>query len=133
MATVQRFEELEIWKEARLLCIRIFEITSAKNFPKDYGFIKQINDAAGSIMDNIAEGFERGGRKEFLNFLGFAKGSSGDVRSQVYRAIDRKYINHEVYYELLNILLNISKKTGSLINYLNTNELKGFRFKNRQP
>ena len=82
-------------------------------------------------MDNIAEGFERGGNIEFINFLTFSKGSSGEVKSQLYRLLDRKYIDQKKFDELYLMLNEIENKTGALINYLNSTELKGTKFKNR--
>lgn len=92
MAKIERFEELEIWREARDLSIAIRNLTRHPEFSKDVRFCSQINSASGSVMDNIAEGFERDGNKEFINFLYIAKGSSGEVRSQAYRALDCGFI-----------------------------------------
>lgn len=88
---IDRFEDLEIWKEARELCKFVFELTSIEIFNKDFKFRDQIRSSSGSIMDNIAEGFERGGNKEFIQFLYISKGSCGETRSQAYRAFDFKY------------------------------------------
>src|SRR3954452_20320867 len=101
MATVNRLEDLETWKLARMLAQRIFQLyTSSPLFSKDYKLKDQINGSSGSIMDNIAEGFERNGRNEFINFLSYAKGSTGEVKSQLYRALDRKYISQEKFDKL---------------------------------
>jgi four helix bundle protein len=91
MATYTRFEELEIWQESRRLSLQVFNMTANGNVGKDFRFRDQIRSAAGSVMDNIAEGFERSSRLEFVNFLSFSKGSCGEVRSQIYRAIDQQY------------------------------------------
>ncbi len=91
MATIQRFEDLDIWKMARTLAEEVHELyTNHDVFSKDYRLKNQINGSSGSVMDNIAEGFERGGNNEFVNFLSIAKGSLGEVKSQLYRAYDRK-------------------------------------------
>lgn len=88
MPKAKRFEDLAIFQMARDLCKDIYAITKHGEFHKDSRFVQQIRAAAGSIMDNIAEGFERDGNKEFLNFLYIAKGSCGEVRSQIIRASD---------------------------------------------
>lgn len=92
MATITRFKDLEIWQKARSLSKEIFDYIQKGGFKRDYKLIEQINAASGSIMDNIAEGFERSSRFEFVNFLSYAKGSAGEVKSQLLRAADRKYL-----------------------------------------
>jgi len=93
MATFQRFEDMEVWQKARELCQNIFMITERENFNRDFKLKNQINSSSGSIMDNVAEGFDRGSTAEFIYFLGIAKGSAAEVRSQLYRALDRNYIS----------------------------------------
>lgn len=133
MATITKFEELEVWQLARELANEIFELfTTSEKFSKDFKLRDQINGSSGSVMDNIAEGFERGGRNEFINFLTYAKGSAGEVKSQLYRALDRKYITQEQFDQLYEKTDLIGKKTGSFINYLNTSTHKGNKFKNRK-
>ena len=95
MATIRRFEELEIWQNARVLCNSIREISIDTGLSKDFALKNQILRSSGSVMDNIAEGFERDGKKEFLNFLYISKGSLGETRSQVYRAFDAGHITEE--------------------------------------
>ena len=124
----ERFEELEIWKEARELCKYIFILTELQPFSKDYKLRDQIRSSSGSIMDNIAEGFERGGNKEFGQFLFISKGSCGECRSQSYRAFDYHYINEESLNELLKQTIQISRKISSLISYLKNSEMKGSKF-----
>ena len=87
MERVRRFEDLAIFQSARQLCKDIYTITQEGEFQKDIRFVQQIHAAAGSIMDNIAEGYERDGNKEFINFLYIAKGSCGEVRSQIIRVL----------------------------------------------
>lgn len=99
---IDKFEDLEIWQESRELCKLVKEITSKGTFKSDYRFKDQIRASSGSTMDNIAEGFERGGNKEFIQFLYISKGSCGEVRSQVYRAFDYKHINQDELNELLH-------------------------------
>ncbi|MDR2916553.1 MAG: four helix bundle protein [Tannerella sp.] len=129
MATIERFEDLEVWKLAREFALDIYKITGNDNFAKDYRFCGQIRASAGSVMDNIAEGFERDGRKEFMQFLFIAKGSCGECRSQLYRALDVKYIDKETfdcYYEKSII---ISKSLSKFIKYLKESDLKGNKYK----
>ena len=126
---IERFEDLEIWQEARELCKLIFRITSVEPFSKDFKFRDQMRDAGGSIMDNIAEGFGRGGNQEFKNFLSIAKGSNDEVRSQSYRAFDFIYISEETLNELLERTDSISKKTSNFIQYLKNTSFKGPKFK----
>lgn len=131
MAKAERFEDLEIWQEARVLAKKIFDITHLPCFPKDFGYISQINNAAGSVMDNIAEGFERNGRNEFIQFLSFAKGSAGEVRSQIHRGHDRNYFTPEVYKELTEQIIKISKRLSVFISTLNQSIYRGAKFKDR--
>jgi four helix bundle protein len=95
MARVQRFEDLEAWKLAREITNEIYTFSSAETFYRDFGLRDQIRRSAVSIMSNIAEGFERDGDKEFIQFLSIAKGSAGEVRSQLYVALDRAYVGEE--------------------------------------
>lgn len=92
MGTIKRFEDLELWQMARELAKKVKVLTQTELFSRDFRFRDQTNASAGSVMDNIAEGFERSGRLEFVNFLSIAKGSTGEVRSQLYRAIDYNYL-----------------------------------------
>ena len=101
---VKDFEDLEIWKEARRLTCEIYNLSKTPKFSKDFGLRDQIQRAAVSIMSNIAEGFERGGNQEFVQFLYVAKGSCGELRSQLYVALDQAYIDHKVIGQLLIIL-----------------------------
>lgn len=100
MRTVKKFEDLEVWKMARELCQEIFQITLHEAFARDFGLKNQIRDSSGSVMDNIAEGFERDGTREFVQFLSISKGSCGESRSQLYRALDRNYITNEQFEAL---------------------------------
>ena len=125
---IERFEDLEVWKESRELCIFIKEITNTESFSKDFKFRDQIKAASGSIMDNIAEGFERDGKKEFIQFLSIAKGSCGETRSQCYRALDYKYISKETLDQLLEKTIKLSKKISSFITYLKNSDLKGTKY-----
>ena len=129
MATITRFEDLDIWKEARKLSKEIYLITlNHSDFKNDYRFRDQIRASSGSIMDNIAEGFERNGNLEFRQFLSIAKGSAGETRSQLYRALDFNYITQEVFEVLKTDSENLSGKINNFITYLNKKEFKGTKF-----
>jgi four helix bundle protein len=125
---VTRFEDMEIWQLARELCKFIFKVTSQEPFCKDYRFRDQIRAASGSTMDNIAEGFDRGGNKEFAQFLSVAKGSCAEVRSQSYRASDQTYINEVEHRELLTQTDLISRKISNLAHHLKTTTYKGPKY-----
>ena len=129
MATVRCFEDLKIWQMSRELYQDIFRITCYEKFSKDYKFKEQIRSSSGSIMDNIAEGFERGGNKEFIQFLAIAKGSCGETRSQLHRSFDSKYIEKEEYDSLCQKAIEISKSISALIDYLKQSEIKGIKYK----
>jgi len=129
MATIERFEDLEIWKEARELCKIVYRLTNKPPFSKDFDLVRQIRRSSGSTMDNIAEGYERDGKKEFIQYLSISKGSVGEVRSQSYRALDQKYISEEEFKDLYNKASSISKMLSGFINYLKKSELKGVKYK----
>jgi four helix bundle protein len=97
----------------------------------DYKLIEQIHAASGSVMDNIAEGFERSSRLEFINFLTYAKGSTGEVKSQLIRAVDRNYLDQEKFSYFYGNADELTKQITSLISYLNKSNIKGQKFKNR--
>ncbi len=113
MATIKKFEDLEVWQMGRKLANKIFELTEKGKFIKDFGFKDQIKRAAGSVMDNIAEGFGRGGNREFINLLSISNGSCNEVRSQLYRALDWKYISEEEFKECYNLTEVIISKSGN--------------------
>lgn len=132
MATIKRFEDLEIWQTSRILATQVKRITEIEPFSKDFRLKDQINAAAGSIMDNVAEGFERSSRLEFINFLSISKGSSGEVRSQLYRSIDYKYTSEEEIMKLINEYEVLATKIAGFMAYLNKTIHKGQKFKDRQ-
>jgi four helix bundle protein len=129
MATIKKFEELDMWKLSRELCNKIGGIIDKGDFKNNFRIIGQIEGSSGSIMDNIAEGFERGTKAEFIQFLGYSKGSCGELRSQLYRALDRKYINQEQFDELYSFCVRISAMLQKFIEYLLRTEIKGVRKK----
>ncbi len=131
MATIKRFEDLEIWQVARELAASIKNLTDTGLFSKDFRFKDQIKAASGSVMDNIAEGFERSSQFEFVNMLSIAKGSTGEVRSQRYRAIDYKYIDEDKALSLIVAYESLAGKIAGFMAYLNNSNFRGQKFKDR--
>jgi len=129
MATIEKFEDLDIWQKARLMCQEIYQIREKTNLKNDYKLYDQINRSSGSIMDNIAEGFERNGNKEFTQFLSIAKASCGETRSQLYRILDRKYITQDDFNTHHETLTALSKQIAGFMIYLKKSKLKGSKFK----
>ena len=129
MSAVKDFEELAIFQKARELSAKIYPVTKRGEFKFDTRFVQQIRAAAGSIMDNIAEGFERTGNKEFLNFLYIAKGSCGEVRSQLIRAKDVGYLASEEYEELYIECRKLSACIMNFIKEVRASEFAGAKFK----
>jgi four helix bundle protein len=127
--TINSFEELEIWKDARELAKVIRLLTKREPFSKDFKLCNQINSSAGSVMDNVAEGFERDGHKEFIQFLYIAKASNGETRSQTYRAFDAGFISENELNDILSRTQNLRIKIISLVNYLKNSTFKGNKFK----
>ena len=129
MATIDRFEDIEAWKLAREVTRSIYSVTSSGSFAKDFALCNQIRRAAISIVSNIAEGFERSGNKEFLNFLTIAKGSCGEVRAQLYIALDQQYLDESKFEEISKKLLETSRVIAGFMKYLQQTELRGNKFK----
>jgi four helix bundle protein len=126
--TYSSFEDLEVWKKARELAKKVYAINREGTFSKDFKLRDQINASAGSIMDNIAEGFEREGQREFIQFLSIAKGSAGEVRSQLYRALDREHISREVFEALQGEAVALSKQLSGFIRYLKSSDYRGTKY-----
>ena len=129
MSTFQRFEDIEAWQKTRKLVQEIYAISGRGAFSKDFNLRNQIRRASCSIMSNIAEGFERNGTKEFVQFLSIAKGSVGEVRSQLYVALDQNYITEEMFNRLYSLAEETGRMIGGLMNYLHKSKIKGNKFK----
>lgn len=127
MATITNFEDLEIWQKARVIC-QLIDKHCLKNDKFKLHDKNQIDRCSASIMDNIAEGFEREGNKEFANFLSMSKGSAGEVRSQLIRASDRNYLDEQTFQHLKAEVLSMTKMLSGFINYLKKSEHKGNKF-----
>ena len=125
---VERFEELRIWQMARELCQEVYLHTETQPWKTDTRFVQQIRAAAGSVMDNIAEGFERDGNKEFIQFLYVAKGSCGEVRSQIIRASDTNFLNHTDAKRLYNVCLELSSAIAAFIKSLKKSSITGSKY-----
>jgi four helix bundle protein len=114
MGKVEKFEDLIAWQKARELTKLIYSVTNQGNFSKDFGLRDQIRRASVSVMSNIAEGFDRGGRPEFHQFVVIAKGSCAEVRSQLYIALDAGYIDKQKFQYLHDLATEVSKILGGL-------------------
>ena len=129
MAVIKRFEDLDVWKMARDFSSDIYKFSNEGEFYKDFRLKDQIRASSGSIMDNIAEGFKRDGRKEFIQFLYIAKGSCEETRSQLYRAFDIGYINQELFEIYYQKAMVISQSLSNFIKYLKQTEINGLKNK----
>lgn len=129
MATIRRFEDIEAWQKARIIAKDIYHLTQKDDFRKDFSLTDQIKRSSGSIMDNIAEGYERDGNREFVQFLSIAKGSSGETRSQLYRALDYGHITQEEFDLHYHRLTHVSSLIQNFIKYLKRSELTGTKYK----
>jgi four helix bundle protein len=129
MATFQSFEEITAWQKARELTRRIYVISDHGSFARDFGLRDQIRRACVSIMSNIAEGFDRSGTGEFTQFLAIAKGSAGEVKSQLFVALDLSYIDKEPFEQLFSLAAETGRLIGGLMNYLRDSNIKGTKYK----
>ena len=128
MSTLKKFEDLECWQNARNLCKLVYKLTRKERFSKDFSLVNQIRDSSGSVMDNIPEGFERGGNKEFIQFLSISRGSLGELKSQLYRALDQDYIEKKEFQEAYDLSDITGKQITGLINYLKFSNKRGFKY-----
>jgi four helix bundle protein len=132
MATIEKFEDLKIWQMARNIYNKIRPIVLKLRENHEYRYAEQMRSSSGSVMDNIAEGFDKNSRLEFINSLGIATSEAGELGSQLYRCLDDKYISEAEFQELKSDLQRLTGKISILISYLNTCEQKGLKFKNRK-
>jgi len=131
--TMTNFEDLEIWQLASYLTGRIYQLTRNGNFAKDYSLCNQIQRASVSVMSNIAEGYERGGNQEFIQYLAIAKGSCGEVRCQLYIALDQKYIDKTDADTLLDQHRKLSIMIYKFMEHLKGSRFKGAKYKAPKP
>ena len=129
MATIYRFEDLDAWKIARELTRDVYRITQADEFSRDFGLKNQIRKASVSVMSNIAEGFERDGNREFCNFLSIGKGSAGEVRSQLYVALDQDYVTRSEFDHIYLKAQESGRVIAGLSNYLKHSNYSGNKFR----
>ena len=129
MAKIERFEDIESWKKSRELAKSVYRITLNQPFARDFGLRDQIRRASVSVLSNIAEGFERDGDKEFVQFLSLAKGSCGEVRAQLYVALDQQYIAAEEFSSLSASATEISRMLSGLIKYLRQSGMQGRKYR----
>ena len=118
MAKIERFEDLHSWQKARMLTNLVYDLTGHTEFAKDFRLRDQIRDAAGSVMHNIAEGFDSGPNPEFIRFMKMARRSASEVQSQLYLALDRKYINTEELKKTYDIATEAKRLINGMIAYL---------------
>jgi four helix bundle protein len=131
MATFKQFEDLAVWILSRDLAKRFGKLILDGRLKNNFRLINQIHGSLGSIMDNIAEGFERGNNKEFIVFLGYAKASCGEFRSQLYRSLDWEYLNESEFNEYVKEAKRISSSIFNFSSYLAKSEIAGIRKKNK--
>jgi four helix bundle protein len=129
MATFKKFEEIEAWKKARQLTKRTYDVSRTGAFARDFSLRDQIRRASVSIMSNIAEGYDRSGTGEFIQFLSTAKGSAAEVRCQLYVAFDQAYINQDSFSELSDLAVETANLIGGLIKYLGQSGIRGTKYK----
>lgn len=129
MSTINRFEDLVAWQNARNLSRLVFRATKKEALKHDFRLVSQWRSSSGSVMDNIAEGFDRQGNKEFIQFLSIARGSLGEVQSQTYRVLDQQYISDQEFKEIFDCSKNVKNLIDKMIGYLKSTDIKGLKYK----
>ncbi len=133
MATIRQFEDIQAWQRARELTRAIYGCTRSGSFAKDYQLRDQIRRAATSVMSNIAEGFERSGTGEFIQFLAMAKGSTAEVESHLYIALDESYVTPDEFKRLRSLATATKGLIAGFMHYLRQSGVKGVKFKKASP
>lgn len=131
MGRIDRFEDLEVWKISRELCQLVEQFFQTTPLGNNLALRNQMERSSGSIMDNIAEGFGRGGNKEFHNFLSFSKGSCAELKSQFYRSMDKKLISEDDFNTASNMVEHCTNKIGAFMYYLRNSNIKGQKFNSK--
>jgi len=129
MGKIQKFEDILAWQKARELTREVYAHSKTGAFAKDFGLRDQIQRASVSVMGNVAEGYDRGGDKEFIQFLSVSKGSCGEVKSHLYVALDQQYINPTQFNQLYNSTDEVGRLLAGFMAYLKQSDLRGRKYK----
>ena len=129
MSKIDRIEDILVWQKAKSLTVEIYKASNHGNFARDFGLRDQIRRAAVSIPSNIAEGFGRGGNREFLQFLSIAKGSLFELKTQLIIANEIGYLDNEIFIKISNDSDVVGKMLTSFMNYLSNSDIKGIKYK----
>ncbi|MEG9329196.1 four helix bundle protein [Salinimicrobium catena] len=129
MGKIEKFEDLEVWKLARIICQKVEILFQKTDLGKNYVLRNQMEKSSGSIMDNIAEGYGRGGNQEFSNFLSYSKGSATELKSQLYRALDKNLISEKQFKDISSLCIEADNRVGAFMAYLRKSDFKGIKFK----
>ena len=129
MGKIEKFEDLEVWKLGRSICKKAEILFQTTKLGNNFALRNQMEKSSGSIMDNIAEGFGRGGNQEFHNFLSYSKGSTTELKSQLYRALDKKLITIEQFTDISSDCSELDNRLGAFMAYLRKSEIRGIKFK----
>ena len=127
MMKIERFEDIEGWQEARVLARMVYEVSNKGQFARDFRLRRQIEDAAASVMANIAEGFDAGSDAEFIRFLGYARRSASEVQSHLYIALDRGYVTEKEFEAIYQKAVQVKKLINGFIRYLRKSQAKTTR------